>query len=113
VLITLLFWRRKERRGGQDLNVSINEVYQQGLNFGGRNEIGYDTNGPAGQIVFQQLENGNIIAKPDTFDFDAQPWGVRDPGGFPYIKEISTRVGAMLPGTPYNINFEGQITPKK
>ena len=60
--------------GEQDLNVSINEVYpQQGLNFGGRNEIGYDTNGPAGQITFQQLENGNIIARPDTFDFDPQP----------------------------------------
>jgi hypothetical protein len=98
--------------GGEDLNVSINEVYpEQGLDFGGRTQIGYDTNGPAGRIVFQQLENGNTIALPDTFDFDPRPWGERDPGGFPYSKEFSTRVGAMLPGTSYKIHFKGQITP--
>jgi len=98
--------------GGQDLNVSVNDVYpQHGLNFGGSNQIGYDTDGPAGRIVFEKLGNGNIIANPDRFDFDSQQWGIRDPGGFPYPKEVSTRVGAMLPGTPYNINFEGQINP--
>jgi hypothetical protein len=97
--------------GGADLNVSINEIYpKQGLDFSEKKQIGYDTNGPAGRIVFKQLDNGNITAKPDRFDFDPQDWGVRDPGGFPYIKEVSTRIGSMLPGEPYNINFEGQIT---
>ena len=99
--------------GGKDLSVSINAIYPKGglqpSDFSGpNNTVGRDTNGPAGNVTFYN-NNGEVGAYNDPFDFDPKPWGVRDPNGFPYLKEFSTRVGSWLPGTPYDIRFEGQV----
>jgi RHS repeat-associated protein len=45
---------------------------------------------------------GTISARPDKYDFDQQPWGQRTNAG-----EISTRIGAMLPGKPFLNLFSG------
>jgi uncharacterized Zn-binding protein involved in type VI secretion len=46
--------------------------------------------------------SGKLSAIPDKYDFDPQPWGERTKAG-----EISTRAGAMLPGTVFRNRFEG------
>ena len=88
-------------------------------------ELGYDTGDAPGRIVLtltgsikcqdacgQSVCNfvGKVGAKDDPWDFDKQPWGVRDPRGFPYLKEFSTRVGAALPGVPFTTRFTGPRT---
>ena len=46
--------------------------------------------------------SGAVSAIPDLYDFDKQPWGVRT-----YSGEISTRIGATLPGKPFYNVFIG------
>ena len=97
---------------GQDISISIKEVYHgEPVTFNSKNRAGFDTNGPVGRIVLERQEYGNIVALPDRFDFDPRPWGERDPRGFPYPKEVSTRIGEKLPGQPFYTRFEGQVTP--
>jgi len=60
--------------------------------------------GTNGHVQF----SGSIAAQSDKFDFDPNPWGQRDPGGFPYSKEISTRIGATLCA-----NEAGTVTPRR
>lgn len=50
---------------------------------------------------------GKLYANPDFYDFDAQPFGVRDKHGVPW-KELATRWGSTTRGDPYFIFFEGQ-----
>jgi len=45
---------------------------------------------------------GTLAARPDLYDFDKQPWGVRTIPG-----EVSTRFGSLLPGTPFYNYFLG------
>jgi len=99
---------------GTPIVANIEDVYHgEPVVFNDKNRAGFDTHGPVGRIVLERLENGDIVAKPDVFDFDKQEWGVRDPDGFPYPKEVSTRIGALLPGTPFETRFEGNISDKK
>jgi len=82
--------------------------------------LGFDVGGAPGRIVLRLSGNivcdeqchcsfqGGIGADDDPWDFDPQPWGVRDPGGFPYPKEFSTRVGQRLPGAPFTTRFTGR-----
>jgi hypothetical protein len=51
-----------------------------------------------GQYTFE----GTLGAKPDKYDFDSQPWGVRSFGA-----EVSTRLGSLLPGKPYYNVIQG------
>ncbi len=98
--------------GDGPLHVPIEEIYpENGLkqsDFDSNNKKGIDTNGPSGNVTFE-CKKGDISAAPDDFDFDPKPWGVRDPNGFPYIKELSTRIGSYIPGSPYPIIFDGTI----
>jgi uncharacterized protein RhaS with RHS repeats len=99
--------------GGQDMHVPINDIYPKGglksSDFSGpNNTVVIDTHGPAGNVTFYH-KDGKIGAYPDPFDFDPKPWGVRDPNGLPYLKEISTRIGAWLPGKSYDIIFDGTV----
>jgi RHS repeat-associated protein len=71
----------------------------------------YDTNGPHGSVDFYLDEFGKIRALPNDWDFDHKPWGVRDPEGFPYPKEVSTRIGSHIPGDPFTVYFIGSIKP--
>ncbi|WP_156920883.1 hypothetical protein [Fundidesulfovibrio putealis] len=99
---------------GAPIIANIEDVYHgEPVVFNDKNRTGFDTHGPVGRIVLERLENGDIVAKPDVFDFDKQEWGERDPGGFPYPKEVSTRIGALLPGTPFETRFEGTISHKE
>ena len=43
-----------------------------------------------------------LAARPDLYDFDKQPWGVRTFAG-----EASTRVGSWLPGKTFYNYFIG------
>ncbi len=46
--------------------------------------------------------SGYISAAPDLYDFDPQPWGVRNVGA-----ELSTMGGSLLPGKPFYNTFSG------
>lgn len=46
--------------------------------------------------------NGRLSAVPDKYDFDPQPWGQRT-----FMGEVSTRAGALLPGSQFNNVFVG------
>ncbi len=82
--------------------------------------LGLDVGGAPGRVVLRLSGNivcneqchcsfqGGVGADDDPWDFDPQPWGVRDPGGFPYPKEFSTRVGQRLPGAPFTTRFTGR-----
>lgn len=49
---------------------------------------------------------GRIWAIPDFYDFDWQPFGIRDKK-FPYPKELLTRFGSTTRGDRYSIFFDG------
>jgi RHS repeat-associated protein len=82
--------------------------------------LGVDVGGAPGRVTLELSGNivcdeqchcsfqGGIGIGDDRWDFNPEPWGVRDPEGFPYPKEFSTRVGQRLPGAPFTTRFTGR-----
>ena len=100
--------------------------FEEALESGGSqsftSELGHDTGDAPGRIVLTLTGTiecydvcgqtvcffqGEIGARDDPWDFDKRPWGERDPSGPPYPKEISTHVGAGIPGKPFTTRFTG------
>jgi hypothetical protein len=82
--------------------------------------LGFDVGGAPGRVVLDlggsiicdekcncRFE-GSIGIGDDLWNFNPRPWGERDPGGFPYPKEFSTRVGQRIPGVPFTTRFTGR-----
>jgi hypothetical protein len=113
---------------GPQVFPGFDAAMSQGASMSFFSELGYDTGQAPGRIVLiltgaidcsevcgrpSCVFKGHISARDDPWDFDEAKWGERDPGGFPYWKELKTRFGErFLPGVPFTTRFIGQRSVK-